>query len=169
MIRSIILFSMVIAVLGQGVSAQEKTIEFPADYPSTFVNYLNLERTQNADQIIHLYANGLAIEGANADGAFPDGSILVGEVYKARKDADGNVIESALGQRLRGDLALIAVMEKQSGWGADLPEALRNDGWDFAAFKPDGTRVDTDLNNCRACHAPLVDRRHVFSYEHLPH
>ena len=148
-------------------SADDSRIAFPADYRSTFVNYLNLDRTQNDDQVIHLYANRVALDGVKATGEFPQGSVLVGEVYKAEKDQNGNVIESALGQRIRGPLALVAVMEKQAGWGETFSEEHRNGDWDFAAFKPDGTDAEKDLNACRACHAPLGELKHVFSYEHL--
>jgi hypothetical protein len=146
---------------------EEERIAFPENYRTEFSNYLNLGRTQNPDQIIHLYANEAAQAGPSDDGAFADGSILVGEIYAARKDADGNVIESSLGQRLRGNLAAIAVMEKREGWGADIPEELRNGDWDFAIFSPAGERLDRDLNACRACHAPLTDTDFVFSNEHL--
>ncbi len=147
--------------------AEEQRIAFPQNYRETFVNYLNLDRTMNDDQIIHLWANRIAIEGMKQDGVFPDGSILIGEVYKAKKDEKGEVIESSLGQRIHGKLALVAVMEKQQGWGDTFPEELKNGDWDFAAYKPDGSVANKDLDACRACHTPLVDMQHVFSIEHL--
>ena len=65
-------------------------------------------------------------------------------------------------------MALIAVMEKQPGWGAKFDEEHRNGDWDFAAFKPDGSvAASKDLNDCRACHASLVKEDHVFSVEHI--
>jgi hypothetical protein len=149
------------------IAADEARIQFPSNYKATFTNYLNLDRTQNDDQIIHLYANGIALKGVRETGEFPDGSILIGEIYKAKKDKEGNVIESRLGRRISGDFALVAVMEKQKGWGDDFPERLKNGDWDFAAFKPDGSPAKKDLNECRECHAPLTDMHHVFSYEHL--
>ena len=90
-----------------------------------------------------------------------------GSPKKAKKDDDGEVIESVLGQRIRGDLALVAVMEKQAGWGDQFPEELRNGDWDFAAFKPDGSDAKKDLDSCRSCHAPLGDLKHVWSFEHM--
>lgn len=150
-----------------GLSAEESRIRFPENYQTKFTNYLSLDRTQNADQIMRLYANDIAGKGVRENGEFPDGSILIGEVYKAVKDQDGKVIESALGRRIRGSLALVAVMEKQKGWGDQFPQGLKNGDWDFATFKPDGSVAKKDLNACRACHAPLTKLRHVFSYEHL--
>ena len=143
-------------------------IPFPADYATTFENYLSLDRVQNDDQIIRLFANKAAMEAARAGKPLPDGSIIVGEVYKAKLDAEGKPIVSSLGRRVRDKLALIAVMQMQGDkFGQDLPAELQNNGWDFAAFKPDGSDAGKDLNQCRACHAPLVDTQHLFSIEHM--
>lgn len=166
MYRLTLMFAALL-LLTAPASAGDSEIAFPKDYASTFVNYLNLDRTQEEAQIIHLFANKLAHDGVKATGEFPDGSVLVGEVYKAKKDADGEVIESVLGQRIRGPLALVAVMEKRAGWGGKFSEEHRNGDWDFAAFKPDGSEAKKDLNACRACHAPWAELKHVFSYEHL--
>lgn len=146
----------------------ESGIEYPVDYRSTFSNYLSLDRIQNPDQIIRLYANDAAMEGPNEEGKLPFGSVLVGEVYKAQLDDSGEVKVSSIGRRLRGDLALIAVMERRQGFGEDLPDNLKNEHWDFAAFKPDGSVAEKkELNSCRECHAPLKSTHHLFSYEHL--
>lgn len=155
------LFSLSIAY------GEEKSIIFPADYNSTFTNYLSLDRTQNPDQIIRLFANNIAMKGPGADGKLPYGSILVAEVYKAKKNEDGTVISSALNRRIKGKLALVAVMQREKSFGDDLADGLKNGNWDFAAFKPDGSVADKDLNACRTCHAPLTDTNHLFSYQHL--
>ena len=86
---------------------------------------------------------------------------------KQKKDSEGNVITSSLGRRIKGDLALIAVMQREQGWGKGYTEALQNGNWEFGAFKPDGSVAGKDLNACRACHAPLVDTDHLFSIEHI--
>lgn len=156
-------------LLSQVVYADEKgsEIKFPENYKSTFTNYLSLDRTQNDDQIIRLFANDVAIEKFRETGEFPYGTVIVAEIYKAKKDKDGEIIESDLGRRIRDKFALIAVMEKRKGFGADLPDNLKNGEWDFAAFKPDGSKAKKDINGCRACHAPLTDKQHVFSIEHF--
>lgn len=149
------------------LSADAGKIAFPEDYASTYTNYLSLDRTQNPDQVIRLFANDVAMAGPGADGKLPYGSILVAEVYKAKKDADGNVITSSLGQRIADKFALVAVMQREEGWGEQHPEAIRNGNWEMAAFKPDGSVADKDLNACLACHAPLKATNFVFSYDHL--
>lgn len=174
-LSSIILASLCLAssfiFLGAAGAENEEPgdgpIDFPAGYESTYTNYLSLDRVQNPDQVIRLFANDVAMAGPDGDGRLAYGSILVAEVYKARKDEDGNVIESELGRRIRDDMVLIAVMQREKGWGEGLPENLANEDWDFAAFKPDGTIAKKDINACRECHAPLKDKHHVFSFEHL--
>ena len=142
-------------------------IAFPAAYKTDFKNYLSSDRVQNPDQTISLYANDKAIEAGRAGQELPDGSILVGEIYAARKDADGKVVTSSLGRRINEKLAAIAVMEKRKGWGDAYSEDVRNGDWDFAIFSPDGKRLDKDLNACRSCHAPLKQTQHLFSLEHI--
>lgn len=145
----------------------EPRIEFPAGYKKDFKNYLSSDRVQNPDQTISLYANDKAIEAGKAGQELPEGSILVGEIYAARKDASGKVVTSSLGRRINEKLAAIAVMEKRKGWGGAFSEELRNGDWDFAIFSPDGKRLDKDLNACRSCHAPLKQTQHLFSLEHI--
>lgn len=147
--------------------AGEERISFPADYGTKFSNYLSLDRVQNEDQIIRLFANEVALKAAREGRELPSGSVIVGEIYKAKKDNDGNVMQSSLGRRVRDKLAAIAVMEKGEGWGAAFSEDLRNGDWDFAVFAPDGKRLNKDLNACRSCHAPLKETQHLFSFEHL--
>jgi hypothetical protein len=142
-------------------------IAFPKDYKTTFINYLSLDRTQNEDQIIRLFANDKALAAAKEGKEIPDGAIIVGEIYKAKLDTDGKPVVSSLGRKVRDKLAVIAVMEKRAGFGKNLPADLQNDGWDFAAFKPDGTGAGKDHNTCRACHAPLKETQHLFSLDHL--
>ena len=162
-----LLFSLIFFPVFSSTLAEESRIQFPANYRDTYTNYLSLDRVQNHDQIIRLFANDIALKGARTTGEFPPGSVLVAEVYKAKKDADGAIMHSTLGRRMRDKLALIAVMESQDGWGDTFPVGLKNNDWDFAAFKPDGTVAKKDLNACRTCHSPLMNLRHVFSYEHL--
>jgi Cytochrome P460 len=166
MIRMSTVLALLLSVVIGPAWADEPRITFPADYLQ-FDNYLSLDRVQNDDQIIRLYANDIARKAARERRELPSGSVIVGEIYKAKKDKNGNVIESGLGRRIRGKLAAVAVMEKGDGWGKRLPTDLRNGDWDFAIFTPDGAHLGKDLNACRSCHAPLADTQHLFSLEHL--
>lgn len=164
--RGVAIATALAGAAGLAWAANER-IAFPASYADTFTNYLSLDRVQNDDQIIRLFANKTATDAAASGAALPDGSILVGEIYAAQKDKEGNVVTSSLGRRIRDKLVAIAVMEKRSGWGAAFSDDLKNGDWDFAIFGPSGQRLDKDLNACRQCHAPLKGSDHVFSLEHL--
>jgi hypothetical protein len=165
--RAIVLLAVVCTVSAGVAEEKEARIAFPSAYNTTFKNYLSLDRVQNPDQIIRLFANDVALEAGSAGKELPNGSILVGEVYAALKDADGKVITSSLDRRVRDKMVAIAVMEKRQGWGDAFPPELRNGDWDFGIFSPDGKRLDKDLNACRSCHAPLTTTQHLFSLEHI--
>ncbi len=142
-------------------------IQLPVDYRSTFTNYVSNDRLMNPDQTIRIFANDIAMQGPGEDGKLPYGSVLVAEVYKAKKDKEGKIITSNLNRRVRDKFVLIAVMQREKGFSDNLPDGLKNEDWDFAAFKPDGSLAEKDLNECRACHAPLTTTNHLFSYQHL--
>lgn len=158
--------SVALGIVTTVALADDARIAFPENYKD-FENYLSLDRVQNHDQIIRLFANDAALEAAREGRELPNGSVIVGELYKAKKDADGNIVESSLGRRVRDKFFAVAVMEKQEGWGDTHPEQFRNGDWDFAIFSPDGKRLDKDLNGCRGCHAPLASTQHLFSLDHL--
>ena len=55
------------------------------DYKAEFDNYLISDRLGQEDQVISLFANDVARASARSDGTLPFGSIIVGEIYKAKK------------------------------------------------------------------------------------
>ncbi|MEM8489053.1 MAG: cytochrome P460 family protein, partial [Bacteroidota bacterium] len=126
-------------------------IAFPEGYAETYTNYLSLDRTMNPDQVIRLFANDVAMQGPDDEGKLPFGSVLVAEVYKAKKNDKGEILTSTLGRRIKGDLALIAVMQREEDWGEGYVAELSNGNWEFAAFKADGMDAGKNLDACRAC------------------
>lgn len=167
--RLLVLLCMTFAFGAAGAIADDKKteIQFPKDYKKHTLYYTGDRVAPNDGQTIRIYANDIAVQGMKRGGKFPYGSVLTAEVYKAKKDEDGDVIESTLGRRLEGQLAVVAVMEKIKGAGEKWKGDLNNGDWDFATFKPDGTVAKKDLAKCAECHAPLKDTQHVFSIEHF--
>ena len=97
----------------------------------------------------------------------PDGSVLVAEIYAAQKDADGDVIESAIGRRVSGEFKAIALMERKAGWDAQYSDDLKVGDWEFELFSTAGKNLNKDTTGCRQCHAPLGDSDYLFSGEHM--
>ncbi len=157
-----------LALLFFTAASADERVALPRDYKETFTEYLALDRTQNPDQFIRLFADRTAMQGVDAQGELTEGSVLVGEVYSVKKDAHGNVRTTALGRRIPDQLLLIAVMEKRTEFGASPVSPVRTGDWDFAAYKPDGQVAPKNLDECRACHAPLTEEDFVFSIQHLP-
>lgn len=157
-----------VATAAAVATAQEdRILDFPDDYLASFTRYYSGDRLFEAEQTITLYANDTAREGALADGRLPNGSVLVAEIFAARKDADGKVIESALERRLPGALKAIAVMERREGWDAQYPDDLKVGDWEFELFSAGGENLGKDMTACRECHHPLEDSDFLFSLEHL--
>ena len=148
-------------------AAEDVVLELPADYKTTFDNYLTADRLNQEDQVIVLYANSVARAGARSDGKLPFGSILIGEIYKAKTDADGAVVESQLSRRIPGELSAIVMMERRDGWDNQYPDELKVGDWEFEVFSPTGENLGKDTTACRECHHPLTESEFVWSYAHI--
>lgn len=142
-------------------------VTFPADYQSRFTRYTTID-FPDRKQVRHYYANDLALKAASAGQPLPDGSYLFVEVFKAKLDAQEMPVKGSDGLFQADKLAAYTAMEKQSGWGADIPEILRNGDWNYAVFSADKT-LKTDVNQakCLACHKPLAGDSYVFSIKQL--
>lgn len=156
------------AALALGAGAlEDRSLAFPTDYRTAFDNYLIADRMGQEDQVMNFWANDIARKAAQAGEPLPDGSVLVAEVYKAKKDDSGEVIESQLGRRIPGEMAVILVMERKSGWEDQYPDDLKVGGWEFEAFSPAGENLNRDTTACRECHQPLEDTEYTWSYPHM--
>ena len=138
-------------------------VKFPEGYTSSYTLYHSMNRA-GKPQVVDLYANKAALDSVGKGDILND-AILVMEIYKAQMDEAGNLITDDDGLYAKGDLAAIAVMEKQQ-WGEDYPQAERAGDWGFALYAPDGTAKANDLM-CASCHIPLKDQGYLFSYEAL--
>lgn len=163
-----IIVALLLTVAAVTSTSADERVSFPEDYRETFAEYLSLDRIQNPDQFIRLYANDIAMQGRDESGELPDGAVVVGEVFSVETDEDGNVKTSLVGRRIEDQLLLIAVIEKRSEFGETSTSPIKTGDWDFAAFKPNGDTAPKNLDECRACHAPLANSDFLFSIEHLP-
>lgn len=135
----------------------------PADY-KTWPKFLSAVQRPDAKQVREIYMNPTA-RNATASGGFGNGSLLVMENYAAKARADGTLETGADGKLVKGDLLRVFVMGKNSGWGAEVAEPLRNGNWVYAAWLPSGQKAPEDTNTCRACHLPLSGKDFVHRYD----
>lgn len=148
--------------------AEKHRVLIPKDYKTNFVEYLSLDRVQNPNQFIRLYANDVAMKGKSSRGELENGSIIVAEVYSVIKNKDGTVKNSMINRRIKDKLILIAIMEKQEAFGENPASKITTGNWDFGAYKPNGTVAPKNLDTCRACHTPLTKTDFLFSSENFP-
>ncbi|MCE2027275.1 cytochrome P460 family protein [Sessilibacter corallicola] len=149
-------------------AGEDLRVGLPKDYKETYTEYLSLDRIQNHDQFIRLFANDVAMKGADENGELLSGSVIVAEIYSVKKNEDGSVAKSLVNRRVKDKLLLLGVMEKQDGFAETSPSKINVGDWDFAAFKPNGDVAPKDLDTCRACHAPLTQTDFLFTTQHLP-
>jgi len=132
-----------------GAAPIRSGMNFPSEFPSGFTLY---ESQPNGDQIARRYANATALNAAKVGAPLPAGSVIVVANHPAANAAP----------------ASFAAMEVRSGWGASVPELLRNGDWDYALFGADRIRRDTaNIAPCLACHKPLTADSHVFTLKAL--
>lgn len=138
-----------------GGMPKDGELVFPKDY-NTFPTFLKGIQKPNA--IRDLYINSTGAE-AHHEKPFANGSILVMEIYNAKKDAGDDFEKDGQGNLIKDGLAKVYVMQKGEGWGMHAPEGLKNGDWIYSAFKPNGDRLDVDYAKCRSCHLPLGDAK----------
>ena len=58
-------------------------------------------------------------------------------------------------------------MEVRTGWGASVPDLLRNGDWDYALMGPDKQTKPINQAQCLACHKPAAEESYVFTLKEL--
>lgn len=144
-----------------------KITAIPADYKTKYTKYATVNYPERP-QVRHLYANDVALKAAKEGKILPNGSFLVMEVWTPKLDANKVPVKGADGNLEPDKIAFITAMAREAGWGKDIPEILRNDDWNYAAFNPDMTvRAAANNAECFACHKPLPDDSYLFSIKQL--
>jgi Cytochrome P460 len=141
----------------QGVMPVRSRMDWPATFPQGFERY---RYAVDGEGVVQGWANALALDAAAQGRPLPEGSIIVVSHHRLQRQADGSV---AVGPARSYD-----TMELRAGWGASVPQPLRNGDWDYAQFDA-GQRRRDGLNQapCLACHQPLAARSHVFTWDDL--
>jgi hypothetical protein len=131
-----------------------------------FVLYLALDRP-DIKEVRDLYASPNAIN-VQPGQPLPSGATLVMVHFKAQLSGNGELLKDTNGRLVRGSLDRIGVMEKRTGWGAEYSDEMRNGEWEYALFRPDGTRNEqAKIAACFGCHKPNSRNDFMFSFEKL--
>ncbi len=65
-------------------------------------------------------------------------------------------------------LLFYTAMARGAGWGKDIPDILRNEDWNYAAFTTDKQhRPGVNQAECLACHKPLDKSSYLFTLKQL--
>ena len=141
-------------------------VAFPESYRQSFVKYLAIN-FPGAKQVRYYYANPSALEAARAGKPLPDGSYLIAEVYSAKVDDAKNPLKGADGFFETDKLVAYTAMQREAGWGGDIPEMLRNENWNYAVFTLDKKQRPANQAECLACHKPLDKASYAFTLKEL--
>lgn len=151
------LFSVSISLGGSRIAASE-FLEFPRNYQQDFVHYAAIA-CPNSQIVRQIYANPIAINAAKESKPLPDGSLIVMETHSALPDPNNQLTPSRLNN--------IFIRQKQSGFGIEHSENLRNGNWKYAWYSPTGSLVSSSESSCLSCHTRVRARDYVFTLPEL--
>lgn len=89
------------------------------------------------------------------------------EVHSAQLDADKKPVMGADGFFVADKLLFHTAMARDAGWGKNIPDLLRNEDWNYAAFSTSGQPRPSNQAECLACHKPLDKTSFTFTIEQL--
>jgi hypothetical protein len=142
-------------------------VTFPEGYQSTFRKYhtINFPATK---QVRYYYANPAAAKAAKASQNLPEGSVLFAEVHSAKLDDNKNPVMGPDGFYVADKLLFYTAMARDTGWGKDIPDMLRNENWNYAIFTTAKQhRPGVNQAECLACHKPLDKVSYTFTLKEL--
>lgn len=147
---TVILFTIAAAFTLAFSADAKKGMAFPKDW-ETYKHIGSLvitDKTHPLFGIHHFYINKTGVKAFEKGEKYPDGTIIFDAVYDIKQD--GAVFNE-------GKAAFFPVMKKNA-------KMKETGGWEWAAFGPDGKRLDKDpKKDCFSCHEPMKDNDYVFS------
>ena len=139
------------------VKLKDGELPLAADYKSWPVFLTGVQRP-DAKQIRDIYINTVGSKTATGK-PFPNGTVSVMELYKAKENADGTLSNGADGKLEKGALFKVFVMGKGEGWGESAPAGMKNGDWVYSAYFADGKPAPDPIVACRSCHLPLGEAK----------
>jgi hypothetical protein len=129
-----------------------ENISYPADFERRFIRYATVDKPDR--KIVRfLYVNPEALAAARPGEPLPYGTIVVMADKRARLDAAGTPLLDLDGRIItEPDYTVVAVQQKERGWGEGYGPEKRNGEWEYASFTPAGERRAVRLDGCFSCH-----------------
>jgi hypothetical protein len=156
--------AILLIVTTPAIAGPEKVV-FPAY--QNHVLYAVLDQPDDKE-IGEVYVNPDALKAVRPGQPLPSGTVLTIARFKAQVNDKGELVRDPNGRLVRGPLDRIVVMEKRTGWGVEYSEDLRNGEWEYARFRPNGTRdQQANIRGCFECHKPESERDFVFTFSQL--
>jgi cytochrome c553 len=142
-------------------------VTFPENYKTTFTKYHTID-FPDRKQVGYYFANDAALAAAKGGRPLPDGSVIFGEVWSAKLDADKKPVAGTDGRLVADQLVAYIAMEREPGWGRDIPDMLRNENWNYAVFTTaKAPRPGINQAECLACHKPQDKVSYTFTLKEL--
>ena len=135
-------------------------------YPAGFdkgVLYGTVDR-YDTKQYRELYTSKAVVDAIKAGKPIPPGATITMAIYKAKVDDKGVPVKDKNGRFQKGDPVAHMVMAKNTGWGTEYGDDIRNGEWEYQAFTHEGKVNDkANLKSCFACHKPHAGQDFVIS------
>lgn len=142
-------------------------VSFPEGYDKSFTRYF-VKNFPMTNQVRYYFANPVAVAAAKAGKPLPDGSVLFAEVHAAKLDGDKKPVVGSDGYYVADKLMFYTAMARDTGWGKEIPDMLRNDEWNYAVFTTEKkARPGVNQAECLACHKPLDAVSYTFTLKEL--
>lgn len=144
----------------------EDRVGYPEGYPDAYTLLFTFDRPDNGT-VRYVYGNDAAASVGPGE-AYPYGSILVMDVYRAERDASEAIVVDENGRFVRGELVGHFIQRKERGFGEAYGEN-RSGEWEYVAYRPDQSAMIPPENtgNCAKCHNEQAgaSRDYVFRSE----
>ncbi len=168
--KTAIFTGVVAAFLAGAAFAGTDDVRFPASYATDFVQYHDIDKPnmKRGHTLRKFFINKDALAAVKAGKPLPSGTVIIREDWFVKQDAQKNPAKGANGRFVATSKKGVEVMEKRDGWGASYPASKRNGNWEYASFKPDGSRnAKANIGRCFGCHMKVKGKDFVFSQKEL--
>lgn len=131
----------------------EDRVGFPTGYAKTFTILRQTTDAGDATQVT-VYGNAPAASIVKfSELPYPNGSVLVMETMRLKKDASGELARDAQGKPVPETVQGLHVMRREAGFGQGYG-GDRAGEWEFVEYRADGTYLTPPAKSmsCAACH-----------------